>query len=201
MNGDLFIYLLTIGRTRRVRIDAGRRVVRLRVREDGGVLGAEEFGNPVPGAEHGRTDGHRGPGELYGHLEHLHTGGAAKASLVFFVVGFAFTVYLSLVKLFTEKWIRNQAELRCIMGRTHIHTRLKLNPSLRKKIVFVRLKRFLVCDVTLSVVLVGKTFQYWLLCVCLFACVYVCAPHPILTFSVTSHISCENRHFFFNVLL
>lgn len=97
----------------------------------------------------------------------------------FFVVGFVFTVYLSFVKLFTEKWIRNQAELRCIMGRTHIHTRLKLNPSLRKKIVFVRLKRFFVCDCTLSVVLVGKTFQYlWLLCVCLFVCLCVCVRPP-----------------------
>lgn len=59
------------------RTDAERRVFGLRLRENGGELRAEEFGDPVSGAEHGRADGHRGPGELHCHLEHLHTGGAS----------------------------------------------------------------------------------------------------------------------------
>lgn len=42
--------------------DAGRRVVGFGVGQDGGEFGAEEFGGVVPGAQHGRADGHRSHG-------------------------------------------------------------------------------------------------------------------------------------------
>lgn len=79
---SLFFYLISCGHhkfadrdSHPASYDAGRRVVRFRVGPHGGERRAEEFGDAVSGAQHGRAHGDRGHGQLHGHLEHVHAGG------------------------------------------------------------------------------------------------------------------------------